>query len=59
MKKLSQLAYKFRALPDHTLHTELCKARNMYGEAIDMRCTGMNVKVHKMRNKDQVPREKP
>jgi len=26
---------------------------------IDMRCMGMNVKVRKMRNKDQVPREKP
>jgi len=26
---------------------------------IDMCCTGMNVKVHKTRNKDQVPWEKP
>jgi len=34
MKKLSRLAYKFRALPDHASHTELHKARNMYGEAI-------------------------
>jgi len=25
----------------------------------DTHCTGMNVKVRKMRNKDQVPREKP
>jgi len=25
----------------------------------DTRCTGMNVKVRKTRNKDQVPREKP
>jgi len=25
----------------------------------DMRCTGMNMKVRKMRNKDQVPWEKP
>ena len=25
----------------------------------DTRCTGMNVKVRKMRNKDQVPQEKP
>jgi len=25
----------------------------------DTRCMGMNVKVRKMRNKDQVPREKP
>ena len=34
LKKLSHLVYKFRALPDHTLHAELQKARNMYGEAI-------------------------
>jgi hypothetical protein len=34
IKKLSRLAYKFRALPDHASHTELRKVRNMYGEAI-------------------------
>jgi exonuclease III len=34
IKKLSRLAYKFRALPDHASHTELRKARNAYGEAI-------------------------
>jgi len=34
MKKLSRLAYRFRALPDHISHTELRKARNKYGEAI-------------------------
>ena len=34
LKKLSRLAYKFRALPDHASHTELRKARNEYGEAI-------------------------
>ena len=34
IKKLSCLAYKFRALPDHESHTELWKARNEYGEAI-------------------------
>ena len=34
LKKLSRLAYKFRALPDHASHAELRKARNAYGEAI-------------------------
>lgn len=34
IKKLSRLAYRFRTLPDHASHTELRKARNMYGEAI-------------------------
>ena len=34
MKKLSRLAYRFRALPDHETHTELRKARNEYREAI-------------------------
>ena len=34
MKKLSRLAYRFRALPDHESHAELRKARNEYGEAI-------------------------
>jgi len=28
-------------------------------EPDDMHCMGMNVKVHKMRNKDQVPQKKP
>jgi len=32
---------------------------NVIPDADDTRCTGMNVKVHKMRNKDQVPQEKP
>ena len=27
--------------------------------SVDMHCMGMNVKVHKMQNKDQVPQEKP
>jgi len=30
-----------------------------YHSTVDTRCTGMNVKVRKTRNKDQVPREKP
>ena len=34
MKKLSCLAYRFRALPDHISHAELRKARNAYGEAM-------------------------
>jgi len=34
IEKLSRIAYKFRALPDHASHTELRKARNLYGEAI-------------------------
>ena len=34
MKKLSRLAYRYRALTDHESHLELRKARNEYGEAI-------------------------
>ena len=34
LKKLSHLAYRFRALPNHDMHTELWAARNKYGEAI-------------------------
>jgi hypothetical protein len=34
LKKLSRLAYRFRALPNHETHTELRAARNKYGEAI-------------------------
>ena len=34
LKKLSHLAYRFRALPNHDSHTELRAARNKYGESI-------------------------
>ena len=34
MKKLSRLAYRYRAFTDHESHPELRKARNEYGEAI-------------------------
>jgi len=34
LKKLSRLAYRFRALPNHDTHTELWAARNKYSEAI-------------------------
>ena len=34
LKKLSHLAYRFRALPNHDSHAELQAARNKYGESI-------------------------
>ena len=34
LKKLSRLAYRFRALPNHESHAELRAARNKYGESI-------------------------
>ena len=36
-----------------------CKRGGEVSCLTDTRCTGMNVKVRKTRNKDQVPREKP
>jgi len=42
-----------------TAHTTDERPRGCHAINGDMRCMGMNVKVRKTQNKDQVPWEKP
>ena len=40
-------------------YDEFFQLQRVLDHTADTHCTGMNVKVRKTRNKDQVPREKP
>ena len=59
-RELSVKMLKFAFLGVYGYTPYQCSLAGMtHDSTVDTRCTGMNMKVRKMQNKDQVPQEKP